>query len=68
MTCVTGCRECDGCMSCQERQNAFESIGQCAWCGEAVRDDDDRFEFPDGTVVHDDCMLPYVEDRYYHRG
>lgn len=36
--------------------------------GGAVRDDDDRFEFPDGTVVHDDCMLPYVEDRYYHRG
>ena len=43
-------------------------LDMCAWCGEAVRDDDDRFEFPDGTVVHDDCMLPYVEDRYYHRG
>lgn len=45
-----------------------KSLGLCAQCGEVVSYDEDRYEFPDGNVVHDDCMLAFVEDEYYRRG
>lgn len=67
MVCVTGSRECDGCMACHEpRQNA--SLGDCAQCGEPVLSGDDRYKFPDGEIVHDDCVLDFIRANYYTRG
>lgn len=42
--------------------------GECAQCGEPVYLAEDRYEFPDGDIVHDDCMIEFVRDHYYRNG
>lgn len=67
MICISGGRECDGCMRCQE-QSEPEPIGCCAHCDEPVYSDDDRYEFPDGEIVHDYCAEDYIRAHYYKEG
>lgn len=42
--------------------------GECALCGEPVYLAEDRYEFPDGEIVHDDCMIEFVRDHYFQHG
>ena len=56
-------KECTGCLKCQEI-SASEIVGRCAWCGDDVHTWDDRFVFPDGAVVHDDCVIEYIYKHY----
>lgn len=64
LPCVTLARECDGCMACQRPGDA---TAKCAQCGEPVYAHEDRYEFPDGATVHEDCGLDYIE-RFIIRG
>lgn len=44
-----------------------EATAKCAQCGEPVYAHEDRYEFPDGATVHEDCGLDYIE-RFIIRG
>ena len=44
LSCISGARECDGCMKCQEEKRHF-----CPKCGEEVFDT--LYTLDDGTVV-----------------
>ena len=66
MICRTGARECDGCGRCMEPVG--KSIGACAKCGENVMPSDDRYEFPGGEIVHDDCVIEFIRAHYYCPG
>lgn len=66
LTCIMGRGECDGCMDCQEPKTE-DVIATCAQCSEPVHSYDDRYELPDGEIVHDDCALDYI-NRYRVRG
>ena len=67
MTCVYGSGECDGCMRCQtERKNSI--LGTCEFCGQPVHTYDDRYEFPDDVILHEDCGLDYIQTHYYCKG
>lgn len=65
MICVSGCRECDGCMMCQS-QGA--TVTTCAECGEPIYEGEDYYNFPDDEAVHDDCVLDYIREHYLIRG
>ena len=67
MVCVYGSGECDGCMRCQaeRRENV---IAVCPCCREEVRAYEDRYEFPDGDIVHEDCARDYIREHYYRKG
>lgn len=67
MTCINGSRECCGCMACQGPR-AGSVLGDCAKCGEPVLTMEDRYEFPDGEIVHEDCALEFIRDNYHIRG
>lgn len=47
-------------MARQERYAEQHRVGRCAQCGEAVHDYDDRYQFEDGTIVHDECVLDWI--------
>jgi len=61
MTCISGARECTGCMACQEQ----EAICECAVCGEGIYDGDDILDLRDFNIgiLHqnckDDCFREY---------
>lgn len=42
--------------------------GECALCGEPVYLAEDRYEFPDGEIVHDDCMIKFVRREFFKDG
>lgn len=67
MVCVTGCRECDGCCDCQEPRQE-DILGRCSVCGDPVLAYEDRYEFPDGEIVHDDCALEYIRKNFFRAG
>ena len=50
-------------MKCQETPDE-EIVGKCGWCGDNVHTWEDRFVFPDGSVVHDDCVIEYIYKHY----
>lgn len=58
LTCVKGGRECDGCMGCQVEP---EAIGKCDQCHDDIHEDDDRYEMPDGAIIHEDCLREWAE-------
>lgn len=65
MTCIGAGRECDGCLGCQEPKP--ENIaGACAECGEPVMKYEARYEFPNGRIVHDDCVIEFIRKNFYH--
>ena len=66
LACRNGSRECDGCGRCMEIKPQ-RVVAICKYCGEAILSGEPRYEFPDGEVVHDDCVIGYVRERY-HRG
>lgn len=37
----------------------------CAVCDEPIYLDEDRYEMPDGDVIHEDCLYEWAE--FYHR-
>ena len=47
-------------MAMQERYEQEHRVGKCAQCGEPVHDYDDYYEFEDGNLVHDDCVLDWI--------
>ena len=65
LPCINLARECDGCMACQ---TPGEEIARCAECGEPIYAHEDRYVFPDGASVHDDCALDYIRAQYLVRG
>ena len=67
LACRYGGRECDGCGRCME-VDAHRVVAICEHCGEAVLSGEPRYEFPDGEVVHDDCVIGYVRERYHRDG
>ena len=67
MACVNGARECDGCGRCWETGHG-ETVGTCPQCGQAVLSCNDRYELPDGEIVHDDCLADYAREHYYRAG
>lgn len=49
--------ECDGCGRCAVRA---ETIGRCDFCGEPVREDDDRYRIAElDVLLHTDCLRDY---------
>lgn len=68
MYCAYGRKnECDGCMMCQKPKTSG-TLGQCSHCGESILKNEPRYEFSDGEIVHDDCVLEYIRDHYFHEG
>ena len=39
-------------------------VGRCAGCGEVICDGESAFCADDGKLVHGECFLEYVLDRY----
>ena len=39
-------------------------VGRCVGCGEAVCDGDGCFRTDEGRLVHEECFLDYVLDRF----
>lgn len=39
-------------------------IGRCDCCGEVICDGDGCFCADDGRLVHEDCLIEYVLDRF----
>ena len=52
-------KECDGCMRCQESENAF--IGYCHGCGVDIYEDDD-FKRVVGTIYCVECAEHLEEE------
>lgn len=67
MVCISGAGECDGCMKCQGPSQE-PVAGICGWCGEPVFTTEARYEFPDGNVTHDDCVLDFINKHYRKMG
>lgn len=67
MVCVNGSKECGGCMACQEPR-AESVCGYCAQCDEPVLSGEDHYELFTGELLHEDCMLPYVREKFFVRG
>lgn len=67
LACENGNRECDGCGRCFEA-NPYRIIALCAVCDEPVLGCEDRYEFPSGEIVHDDCVMDYIRENYFRRG
>lgn len=57
LVCVTGGRECCGCMRCQEEP---EPIGKCEYCGEDILSGDEHYAI-DGEMLHWDCLREWAE-------
>ena len=67
MICKNGCRECDGCGGCFDAKPQ-EIAGHCVQCGDEIFKWEDHFDFGDGALVHDDCMIDFVTDHYLIHG
>ncbi len=39
--------------------------GYCAECDDPIYEEDERYEFPDGDMIHLDCLYDWAEQ--YHR-
>lgn len=57
MVCVSGARECSGCMACQSGPSP---IGKCVVCGGDIVALDDYYEI-DGDLIHDDCLREWAK-------
>lgn len=54
MTCRNGCRECDGCMDCQD----IESVIICDDCGGNIYESDGYYSVCDRNIC-DECIDIY---------
>ena len=44
----------------QNRKREQHRVGRCAQCGEDIYDYDDYYEFEDGNLVHDECVIDWI--------
>lgn len=56
MHCVSGSRECDGCMKCYEGAH----IGNCENCSDPILAGEDHYNI-DGVILHEDCLWDWAE-------
>ena len=55
MICVSGGRECDGCMACK----ASNAVGICEGCGMRIYEFEDYYDI-NGELVHEECLLDWA--------
>lgn len=67
MTCIKGSGECNGCMRCQDPRPQ-DIAGTCPVCDEPVLTGEDRYIFPDGEIVHDDCAMEFIREHFFQAG
>lgn len=59
MICVSGCRECTGCMACEAEP---QTVGTCEHCNEPIYAWEDHYDI-EGELLHDDCLVDWA-DKY----
>lgn len=58
LKCITGFKECDGCMNCQADME-YEAI--CEQCGCPIFFGDAYYELPGKIIIHEDCLKDFAK-------
>ena len=57
MICVNGCKECDGCMACQDCGDEPTTSDYCCECGCEIGHNEPRYKDRLNDLLCEECLL-----------